>query len=149
MSFIRGIFQRVKSAFPSSKKLIGTDLQGNRYYEEPRGSFPRRTIELNDGRSHYQDVSDADLPVQWMAWLRHTRTHAPTHQELEYHEAIKQATIQKAKALELDWAKRKLELQAARSEQAAKENLPKPKLNEAFDKKEFEPESWTPTSAKK
>ncbi|KAJ9050994.1 hypothetical protein DSO57_1009077 [Entomophthora muscae] len=149
MSFIRGLFQKVKGVFPTSKRLVGTDLQGNRYYEEPRGSFPRRTIELNDGRSHYQDVSDTDLPVQWMAWLRHTRSHAPTHQELEYHEAIKKSTIQKAKKLELEWANRKLELQAAKSDESAKEKLPKPKLNEAFDKKEFEPEPWSPSSVKK
>jgi len=43
------------------------------------------------------------LTVQWQAWLRHTRTGAPTIQELVQEERRKALVQERAKALDQEW----------------------------------------------
>lgn len=67
-------------------RLIGTDLANNKYYELPnahgdlRATATRRFVEYaKDGT--YQDHAmhhEKFIPVQWVLWLRHTRSDAPT-----------------------------------------------------------------------
>ena len=74
--------------FPWSKRIFkGYDLEGNMYFEEPsikRGTnFSRRSIDYFDGRSSLSSYDPNIIPVQWQAWMRHTRGDAPTREELE------------------------------------------------------------------
>lgn len=39
---------------------------------------PRRRIEYADGRNSFLDYQANDIPIQWQAWLRHTRPDAPS-----------------------------------------------------------------------
>jgi NADH:ubiquinone oxidoreductase subunit len=71
----------------STKQFIGYDLKGNMYFEEPmikRGiNFPRRSVVYQDGRNHISQYDPESIPVQWQAWMRHTRQDPPTFEELE------------------------------------------------------------------
>ncbi|KAJ1564656.1 hypothetical protein HK405_014292, partial [Cladochytrium tenue] len=63
-------------------RLAGQDLDGNLYWEaasrRPAGDLTRRWIEYADGRADPARFDADRLPVQWLAWLRHTRGDAPT-----------------------------------------------------------------------
>ncbi|KAI8916106.1 hypothetical protein EDD86DRAFT_174618, partial [Gorgonomyces haynaldii] len=66
-----------------STQFRGRDLEGNMYFETPRpGMRPRRHIEYLDGNP-YNEYHPNSIPVQWMAWLRHTREDAPPLDELQ------------------------------------------------------------------
>jgi NADH dehydrogenase [ubiquinone] 1 alpha subcomplex assembly factor 2 len=86
---LKKILNRIKTINTrwSTKKFIGYDLQGNMYFEEPmikRGiNFPRRSVTYEDGRNHISEYDPNSIPVQWQAWMRHTRPDPPTIQELQ------------------------------------------------------------------
>jgi NADH:ubiquinone oxidoreductase subunit len=86
---IRKLINRLRTLnTPWSNKLfVGHDLQGNMYFEEPmikRGiNFPRRSVIYQDGRNHLSQYDPDSIPVQWQAWMRHTRLDPPTLQELQ------------------------------------------------------------------
>jgi NADH:ubiquinone oxidoreductase subunit len=57
-------------------RLVGKDEQGNRYFEEARGSGP-------DGRKRrwvvYHGIAEASrVPPDWHGWLHHTFAEPPT-----------------------------------------------------------------------
>ncbi|TYJ58026.1 hypothetical protein B9479_001118 [Cryptococcus floricola] len=72
--------------FAKPKGLAGYDLQGNRYFElpNPMGGRLKRSVEYAINRD-IAEYGRAELkpPVQWRAWLSHTRSDAPSRQELE------------------------------------------------------------------
>jgi len=165
MAFLYRAFQRFRLLNPfTTKKLIGTDLQGNMYFEQPRDNFPRRTVELNDGRSHYTDVCGAPLPVQWIAWLRHTRTYPPTHAELIKADAARQSIIERAQRIDAQEKRKQLAVQAELIKRKSDlEHVTKPQIqitktttnpsttsrrnpSDTFGRNEFEPEPWQPTT---
>ncbi|WVW85310.1 hypothetical protein I302_107348 [Kwoniella bestiolae CBS 10118] len=80
-----GIFGAVKKFF-RPKGLIGYDLQGNKYFEipNPAGGRMKRFVQYKKNRD-LAEYSRAELrpPVQWRAWLSHTRVEPPTLQELQ------------------------------------------------------------------
>ena len=64
------------------KRLVGKDLDGNKYFEvDAIGTDrPRRSVEFIEhkqggvgGNTGMLGWSALDLNVQWAAWLRHTR----------------------------------------------------------------------------
>ncbi len=60
------------------RTFVGQDADGRKYYESeeerPRdGRVVRRTFT--------GDADTRELPVEWLAWLRHTRPHPPTPEE--------------------------------------------------------------------
>ncbi|CAO3607840.1 unnamed protein product [Cunninghamella blakesleeana] len=70
------------------------------------------------------------LPVQWQAWLRHTRFEAPTVEELIKEQYRRQLIQQRAKKLDQEWEQRKIDIQKqkeemARLDQAAIEQIQK------------------------
>ncbi|KAK4685141.1 NADH dehydrogenase [ubiquinone] 1 alpha subcomplex assembly factor 2, partial [Tremellales sp. Uapishka_1] len=81
------IFSRLRRLIPVARRRpVGYDLQGNKYFEGPgaNGGRTKRTIEYRIER----DITDytsgySRLPVQWTAWMAHTRTNPPTIEELE------------------------------------------------------------------
>ncbi|KAJ2159319.1 hypothetical protein GGF46_003111 [Coemansia sp. RSA 552] len=63
--------------------LIGTDLDGNLYFERAvRGATRMRRNIVYSKKTPVSDYNDKIIPVQWQAWMRHTRVQAPTIAEL-------------------------------------------------------------------
>ncbi|KZT37045.1 hypothetical protein SISSUDRAFT_1049081, partial [Sistotremastrum suecicum HHB10207 ss-3] len=81
------LFNRLWQFIRKPTRYVGRDLEGNKFYEYPsRTEDPRRTRRvvkyvnkeiLNVGRGGFK------IPVQWTAWLAHTRPHPPTLEELQ------------------------------------------------------------------
>ncbi|KAF9921114.1 hypothetical protein FBU30_008891 [Linnemannia zychae] len=95
------------------RRLAGKDLEGNLYFEKPDpngGRYPRRTVELANPELSEANYDDANIAVQWQAWLRNTRKEPPTVAEIQRDEARKLLTVARAKALDQAWQDRKAEL---------------------------------------
>ncbi|CAA7270218.1 unnamed protein product [Cyclocybe aegerita] len=84
MSFLSRIWNTVKNP---AVRFVGRDLEGNRFYESRSlidPNRPRRTIEYHDPENSWQYIGGGKrLPIQWSAWLTHTRRNPPTIQELQ------------------------------------------------------------------
>lgn len=63
--------------------LVGTDEQGNRYYEDKGGRSingkPRRWVAYNG------DVEASRVPPEWHGWLHYTQDLTPTQANLSHH----------------------------------------------------------------
>ncbi|PVU85848.1 hypothetical protein BB560_006889 [Smittium megazygosporum] len=73
-----------KTNFPWSKtRYIGSDYNGNLYFEKYRaGTRPRRIVKYNESKVSFQ-YDALKLPIQWQSWLRHTRPEPPTEKEIQ------------------------------------------------------------------
>ncbi|KAI0277913.1 hypothetical protein BGY98DRAFT_917573 [Russula aff. rugulosa BPL654] len=83
MSFLR----RVLRSILRPRYFVGTDLEGNRFYEYPSLSDDplrtRRRVQYKVYEDMWCYIGGAKrLPVQWVSWLSHTRTPPPTLEEL-------------------------------------------------------------------
>ncbi|KAG1467708.1 hypothetical protein G6F56_004255 [Rhizopus delemar] len=163
MSRPASLFQKISSTYKTSRfpwkkhALIGYDLSGNEYWDcpNPLGGRMKRWVQMKDiDNNDYTVFNQNLLPVQWQAWLRHTRQVPPTIVELVQEEKRKQIVLQRAKTLDEEWEQRKLQLQ----EQKERERL----LEEDKDKKveakttepsghgeTFAPGEWNPVSSKR
>ncbi|WVF67665.1 hypothetical protein IAT40_002424 [Kwoniella sp. CBS 6097] len=96
------VFSAVKKFF-RPKGLVGYDLQGNRYFEipNPAGGRMKRFVEYKKTRD-LSEYSRAELkpPVQWRAWLSHTRVEPPTLPELSTDTARQESLLPKIAAIE-------------------------------------------------
>ncbi|KAL1757447.1 hypothetical protein FB107DRAFT_209143 [Schizophyllum commune] len=83
MSFF---IRRVWEAMVRPARMVGKDLDGNRYYEIPiagRTTRTSRSVRYKSKEDEYAYIARQKLlPVQWSAWLSHTRQNAPTMDEL-------------------------------------------------------------------
>ncbi|RDB29916.1 NADH-ubiquinone oxidoreductase assembly factor N7BML [Hypsizygus marmoreus] len=84
MSFISRIIQR----FRAPLRYVGRDLEGNRFYEHPSSSSdPRRTkrtVQYHKPDDMWKYIGGGKrIPVQWSAWLTHTRPNPPSLEELQ------------------------------------------------------------------
>ena len=110
------IFNRFNKKESDENFIVGEDQFGNTYYEKqpspeaPR-QVPRRWIKYNDNvemdiekdlEEHDKRISflNAEIPVEWKAWLQMKRKSPPTLEELIRNEALRLRTIQRAKELE-------------------------------------------------
>ncbi|KAF9376464.1 hypothetical protein CPB97_010794 [Podila verticillata] len=118
--FMRRLALSFKTIAPGQgRRLAGKDFEGNLYFEKPDpngGRWPRRTVELADPTLSEANYDDANIAVQWQAWLRNTRPDPPTQIEIQRDEARKQLTITRAKALDQAWQDRKAELALEQAE---------------------------------
>ncbi|KAL1741928.1 hypothetical protein HDZ31DRAFT_44372 [Schizophyllum fasciatum] len=84
MSFF---IRRAWEALIKPARMVGRDLEGNRYYEMPiqgRTTRTSRSVRYKSKEDEYAYISRHKLlPVQWSAWLSHTRQNAPTLEELQ------------------------------------------------------------------
>ncbi|KAF9900896.1 hypothetical protein EC991_006754 [Linnemannia zychae] len=114
LSLMRRLALSFKAVAPGSgRQLAGRDFEGNLYFEKPDpngGRYPRRTVELADPKLSEANYDDANISVQWQAWLRNTRKDPPTQAEIQRDEARKLLTVTRAKALDQAWQDRKAEL---------------------------------------
>ncbi|EAU89447.2 hypothetical protein CC1G_07673 [Coprinopsis cinerea okayama7 len=82
MSFLSRIF----TALRNPRRYVGRDLEGNKFYESPisAGSRPKRTVVYRREEDMWDYIGGTKrLPIQWSAWLSHTRPNPPTIEELE------------------------------------------------------------------
>ncbi|KAG1753641.1 uncharacterized protein EDB91DRAFT_409925 [Suillus paluster] len=82
MSIVRRLWERILK--PSY--FVGKDLEGNKYFECPNTDKGRskRTVKYRKNEDMWAYVaSGRRLPVQWSAWLTHTRPIPPTIEELQ------------------------------------------------------------------
>ncbi|KAI0806200.1 hypothetical protein BC629DRAFT_1151798 [Irpex lacteus] len=80
------ILRRVWNRLRSPRSCVGKDLEGNKYFEypNPNDNFGRtkRVVKYRHGYDMWTYIAGKRrLPVQWTAWLTHTRVHAPTIEE--------------------------------------------------------------------
>ncbi|KIM86760.1 hypothetical protein PILCRDRAFT_314793 [Piloderma croceum F 1598] len=99
------LFRRVWQKLLRPSYLAGRDLQGNRFYERPSTSDdPRRTkraIEYRSENDKWDYIGGARrLPVQWSAWLTHTRQAPPTIEELQADVQRQQRVLRNASLIE-------------------------------------------------
>ncbi|KAK8854548.1 hypothetical protein IAR55_003287 [Kwoniella newhampshirensis] len=83
------ILTAVRRLLPFGRRpdgLVGHDLQGNRYFEipNPAGGRMKRFVEYRKNRD-LSEYTRQELrpPVQWRAWLSHTRPTPPSLTELQ------------------------------------------------------------------
>ncbi|KAF8552098.1 hypothetical protein OG21DRAFT_197254 [Imleria badia] len=80
------IVRRVLQRFMKPTYLVGRDLEGNTYYEHPNANEGRakRTVQYQRSDDMWTYIASGKrLPVQWNAWLTHTRLDPPSIEELE------------------------------------------------------------------
>ncbi|KAJ1837863.1 hypothetical protein LPJ70_005686 [Coemansia sp. RSA 2708] len=85
MGLFRNVYLRWKALrLPwRSDVYVGSDLEGNLYFERiVRGACRSRRHVVYRKNLAVSDYSDKVIPVQWQAWMRHTRAQAPTVAEL-------------------------------------------------------------------
>ncbi|KAF9137496.1 hypothetical protein BG015_002698 [Linnemannia schmuckeri] len=114
LGLMRRLAMSWKAVAPGGgRQLAGKDFEGNLYFEKPDpngGRYPRRTVELANPELSEANYDDANISVQWQAWLRNTRKDPPTLAEIQRDEARKLLTVARAKALDQAWQDRKAEL---------------------------------------
>ncbi|KAL8662670.1 MAG: hypothetical protein Q9202_004535 [Teloschistes flavicans] len=92
--------------------LAGTDLAGN-YYHYFRPALGQRPRRIFTPSTHTQ-FSDVHIPPQWHQWLRYTRPHPPSVQELQL-DVQRQIELKKlAAAADARWASKPSVLDAPR-----------------------------------
>ncbi|KAG0186054.1 hypothetical protein DFQ28_008369 [Apophysomyces sp. BC1034] len=163
VSLLKRLTQEYKaSRFPWKKQvLIGTDLDGNEYWEMPNplGGREKRWVELKE-EPDYALFRQDQIPVQWQSWLRHTRFEAPSIHDLLVEEKRKAIIQERAQRLELEWQQRKLELQQQKvQEQAPQLDIPTSKKPDIEEKPSttqskgqgdtFQPGEWMPSSSRR
>ncbi|KAI0656867.1 hypothetical protein C8Q70DRAFT_1006442 [Cubamyces menziesii] len=84
MSFLFRLFRRLRTP----RGYVGSDLEGNQFFEYPGvtndSRRTKRVVKYAEGRDMWAYVGGSKrLPVQWTAWLTHTRPHPPTLEELQ------------------------------------------------------------------
>ncbi|ORZ16285.1 hypothetical protein BCR42DRAFT_414728 [Absidia repens] len=155
-----GLVQRLSLAYKNAKLpwkknvLVGTDLDGNEYWEmpSPLGGRYKRWVQMKE-HDDYAVFNQNQLPVQWQAWLRHTRFEAPSIPELIQEQRRRLIIQERAKKVDQEWAQRKLQLQEEQREAARLEesrHKQEPKASEPTGQGDtFVPGEWTPTNARR
>lgn len=66
-----------------ARRLVGTDLNGNKYYETIRkaGAKPRREV-ITAVNLKPERYTPETIPTEWQAWIRGMRDDPPSHEEL-------------------------------------------------------------------
>ncbi|KAJ2788774.1 hypothetical protein H4R20_007306 [Coemansia guatemalensis] len=142
MTLIRTVFMWWKALRLPWRKdvLAGTDLDGNLYFERlARGAYRSRRHVLYRKNISVDEYSDKTIPVQWQAWMRHTRDQAPTVAELIQDMRRQERVAENVQRLAL-------------SDARIAKNTPAPgREQQQFQKSApgqgFSPEGWQPPSA--
>ncbi|KAH8551856.1 hypothetical protein BGW37DRAFT_314927 [Umbelopsis sp. PMI_123] len=152
MSKAPSLYQRMSAVYKTSRfpwkkhVLIGYDLSGNEYWEAPNPNRPsyvagrtKRWVKMLE-KQRESDFTQDKLPVQWQAWLRHTRPTSPTIQEIIAADKRRLMIQERARQLDDDWAKRKLELENEEQSLLEDKRAQTPKTGQ----QDFVPGSWSP-----
>ncbi|KAI3625760.1 hypothetical protein CBS9595_001121 [Malassezia furfur] len=107
-----------------ARYMVGKDLAENTYYEFPaiNGSkdprHTRRVIKWKESR-HMSDYNPKDIPIQWDAWMRHTRRQPPTIQELVQDLERQRIVLHNARVIEMREQAAQAQLEAVRQQEHA------------------------------
>lgn len=131
------------------KYFVGYDLDGNTFwemYDYNNPYRPRRMVEYHDKKANLVDVK---LPPQWIQWLKHTRPHTPTLEELIADVRRQESLKELVRAADQRW--REIPLKSATKEEAKSPDTiqSKPTFEQpmtASGKEEFQPEGWNPSA---
>ncbi|KAJ4490182.1 hypothetical protein J3R30DRAFT_3419753 [Lentinula aciculospora] len=112
-SLIRKIWRRIWR--PTG--FVGRDLEGNSYYEwsNPLKSAgyarPKRSVKYRNPDDMWNYIGGSNrLPIQWAAWLAHTRSNPPSIQELQMDLARQQHVQQNAALIEASFQQERAQL---------------------------------------
>ncbi|KAJ2709692.1 hypothetical protein H4R19_004124 [Coemansia spiralis] len=113
--------------------LAGADFDGNLYFERlvPGAYRPRRHVIYRE-QLPLSEYSDRTIPVQWQAWMRHTRARPPTLAELAEDTRRQEALAANVERL------------AARTAAPGLQAAPDKQLQQAVPGQSAQPESWAP-----
>eukprot|EP00730_Choanoeca_flexa_P014980 TRINITY_DN6748_c0_g1_i3.p1 TRINITY_DN6748_c0_g1~~TRINITY_DN6748_c0_g1_i3.p1 ORF type:complete len:115 (+),score=7.81 TRINITY_DN6748_c0_g1_i3:67-411(+) len=89
--------RRLPTAFGQSKKLVGRDTNGNKYYNL---TLQDRTARIVETPGDEEDYDPSNLPVEWRAWLSHKRDNIPTDEEIHQRLAYTARTLQRAQEID-------------------------------------------------
>ncbi|KAG2221776.1 hypothetical protein INT45_003416 [Circinella minor] len=122
--------------------MVGWDLTGNEYWEMPNPNHPKgrwkRWVQMKEGGDDVGVFSENQLPVQWQAWLRHTRYEPPAIQELVKEQQRLTRLQQKVRQLEVqaDEERERLAVAAANEIQEQQQQYRQPLKVEQSQKAE-------------
>ena len=90
----------------SSTTVVGRDVVGNVYHaesyaEEGTGEVKERRWVDQMGVTSPFEYDESKLPVEWQAWLRHTRGDPPSEEECRLADAARASVAARAEALRL------------------------------------------------
>ena len=98
--------------------IVGYDLNKNVYYELPSlHGDPKRTrrlIQWNKAIAYPSDFNPKDIPIQWDAWMRHTRKYPPTIEELLRDRERQMIVQHNARVLEMRYEAERAQLESER-----------------------------------
>ncbi|KAJ1646267.1 hypothetical protein LPJ64_002237 [Coemansia asiatica] len=138
-----------------SEVFRGWDLERNMYFERyVRSSSRTRRRVVYSKHLTVSEYRDDIIPVQWQAWMRHTREQPPTVQELIQDVQRRKRlaeNVRKLVALEQE-QEQEQEQKGKEQAHAVQEGPHSPKRvsPERFQKvtpgEQYQPEEWTPSS---
>ncbi|THU80779.1 hypothetical protein K435DRAFT_779390 [Dendrothele bispora CBS 962.96] len=123
MSLLLRLWQRIRH--PTG--FVGYDLEGNAYYERFLGGDRRtkRMVQYKKGEDMWSYVGgQRRLPIQWTAWLAHTRPSPPTLQELQHDLLRQQRVLHNARLLEAADLQQQREIEIQQQKQKQVLNAP-------------------------
>ncbi|KAI9488920.1 hypothetical protein BDB00DRAFT_884691 [Zychaea mexicana] len=153
--------QRLKLIYKTSRfpwkrhVMVGWDLAGNEYWEMPNPNHPagrwKRWVQMKENDGDIAIFKENDLPVQWQAWLRHTRYEPPAKEELIREQYRLAKLQQKVRQLEVEADEERAEEQEKEPlQQQQKEGPDVAEGSQPEGQGEtFVPGSWMPTSSRR
>ncbi|KAJ7574400.1 hypothetical protein C8J56DRAFT_979528 [Mycena floridula] len=144
--------------FWSPKSYVGRDLEGNTFYERINPLSETRMKRFVEYRNPDDYIGGSKkIPVQWSAWLSHTRVSPPSVEELESDAARQQRVLINAARIEARDRQERLGLNApTRLTPTEEHKSPEPPGPEqtatpsstspfpVLPSDAFEPQSWKP-----
>jgi len=136
-SRMSAFFRSVWRTVTVGRHFVGKDLQGNKYFEYPetygRVGRPKRMVKYSKfAEKNGQGI--ATIPIQWNAWLSHTRPSPPSLGELRV-DAGRMEQV-RMRAFMLDQEERQRRQVAAPLEPQSQEEIDTPPLSSLLAHKE-------------
>ncbi|KAJ2115483.1 hypothetical protein IW146_002279 [Coemansia sp. RSA 922] len=131
--------------------LAGVDLDGNLYFERSVRSAQRtRRHVVYKKNINVAEYNDQIIPIQWQAWMRHTRSQPPTIQELLHDVERRRRMAENVHRLATKGMSRAVagpEAVDTAQNSRSQPPPPPPASKTSAPGESFEPEGWKPDSA--
>ncbi|KAJ2338164.1 hypothetical protein GGF43_006942, partial [Coemansia sp. RSA 2618] len=124
--------------------FAGADLEGNLYFERiGRSTYRSRRHVIYREDFAISEFSDKKIPVQWQAWMRHTRDEPPTIADL-----IQDIQRQKRIAANVQkLAENEARVAGSIESKAAAAQTQQPQFQKSAPGESYQPENWEPEPA--
>ncbi|KAF5389658.1 hypothetical protein D9757_004114 [Collybiopsis confluens] len=120
-SWLRAIYRKIRH--PTG--FAGWDLEGNAYYERANPlssagySRTKRSVKYRHPDDMWNYIGGSKrLPIQWSAWLAHTRVGPPTIQELQMDLSRQQRVQENAALIEASFQQERAQMRLLESNQS-------------------------------